>query len=191
MMGTSPEAEALVKQIIQHIGDDITREGLVDTPKRVAQAFQTMFGGYHKDHKKILKTTFDKEIYDDMITLTNIDFYSTCEHHMLPFYGKAHISYIPDRNKIVGVSKLARLVDCFARRLQIQERLTHQIADAIEEGLAPKGVGVIISAQHFCMTARGVQKQNVRMITNTMRGRFLDDPSTREEFLLIANHGSS
>lgn len=174
----------LVEGLICSIGEDPERQGLRDTPSRVVKSWSTIFGGYKMDPKEILERRFASEKYDQMIVLRDIEMFSTCEHHMLPFYGKAHIAYIPNGH-VVGLSKLARLVECFARRLQIQERLTQQIADALNEHCQPRGVAVMIEAQHLCMVARGVQKQNSVMSTSALRGLFKDEQKVREEFLCM------
>ncbi len=171
----------LVKELLSEIPEDPSREGLKETPKRVAKSFSKLYGGYNQDPKDII-TTFDNEGYDEMVIAKDIEFYSMCEHHMLPFFGKAHIGYVPD-TKIVGLSKMPRLVEVFARRLQNQERLTKQIADTLNDELGPKGVGVIIEASHFCMMARGVEKQSCKMTTSSFTGLFLKDSRTRSEFL--------
>lgn len=157
--------EKLVKNLILEIGENPEREGLKRTPERVALSYGKLFGGYSKDLKDLV-TTFDGEDYDEMIICKNIDFFSTCEHHMLPFFGKAHIGYIPGK-KIIGVSKLPRVLEVFARRLQNQERLTMQVAEALEKVLSPRGVGIVIEAQHLCMLCRGVEKQNAVMTTSS------------------------
>lgn len=192
---TQKEAEDAVRTLIRWAGDDPAREGLLDTPRRVAKSYQDLFQGYSEDPKDILQRTF-KEIegYDEMVVLRDIDFESHCEHHMLPVIGKAHVAYLPDR-RVIGISKLARVVDAYARRLQIQEKLTAQVAQAIDEVLKPKGVGVIIEAEHQCMTIRGVHKRGVTMQTSHMLGRFRSDPRTRHEFLSLigspaARHGT-
>lgn len=176
-----------IKDILVYLGEDPNREGLVDTPKRVLKSYSKLFGGYSMDPKEILKTGFT-EMSDEMILLKNIEFYSTCEHHMLPFFGKIHVAYIPSQKegqcRVVGISKLARLVECFARRLQIQERLVNQIADAIETNLGASGVMVVAEAQHMCMTSRGVEKQDSIMVTSALRGVF-KKPETRNEFLTL------
>ena len=172
----------LVRHIIKAIGDHPQREGVRDTPKRVVKSWKELFGGYKQDPKEILSTTFEGKGYDQMVLLRDIEFYSTCEHHMLPFMGKCHIAYIP-KERVVGLSKLARLTECFARRLQIQEQLTNQIADAMVECLKPVGVAVAIEAQHFCMIARGVGKQNSIMQTTSLRGVFKEEDSARSEFM--------
>jgi len=170
-----------IREIIEKVGDDCDRDGLKETPERVVRSWKEIYSGYHKDPAKELKT-FECDSYKGMVLLRNIELYSMCEHHMLPFVGKCHIAYIPNE-KIVGISKLARIMEIFARRLQIQERLTDEIADCINKILSPKGVAVQIEAEHFCMRMRGVSKQNSTMITTTLRGLFINDPSTRSEFL--------
>lgn len=178
---SSESIEKLVKQLLAEIGEDVNREGLIDTPKRVSKSYQKLFGGYHEDPKKLI-TVFDNEGYDEMIIAKDIDFYSTCEHHILPFIGKAYVGYIPD-NKIIGLSKLPRLVEIFSRRLQNQERLTKQVADTLTEMLNPLGVGVVIKAEHMCMKARGVEKQNCEISTSSFTGLFKKNLNTRAEFL--------
>jgi GTP cyclohydrolase I len=182
---TKAEAEKAVRTLLLWAGDDPDREGLVDTPDRVTRAYREFFRGYEEDPKDILARTFSEtEGYDEMITLKNIEFESHCEHHMVPVIGKAHIGYIPNK-RVVGISKLARVVDIYAKRLQIQEKLTSQIASAIEEVLQPKGVAVIIEAAHQCMTTRGVHKSGVTMQTSKMTGLFKSDKRTRSEFLTL------
>lgn len=177
-------AEDIVTRQLQFIGEDVKRDGLLDTPSRVVRAWGEMFRGYNEQPSKVLGTVFENDQgYDEMIILRDIEFYSTCEHHLLPFFGKAHIAYLPS-DKVVGISKLARLVDMYAKRAQIQERMTQQIADAIQGNLAPKGVAVIVEAQHLCMLSRGVQKQNSVMVTSAIKGSFTED-SARMEFLLL------
>lgn len=171
----------LVKELLSEIGEDPSREGLMETPERVAKSFEKLYGGYKEDPKEII-TSFDNEGYDEMVIAKDIEFYSMCEHHMLPFFGKAHVGYVPD-TKIIGLSKMPRLVEVFSRRLQNQERLTKQIADTLNDVLGPKGVGVIIEASHFCMMARGVEKQSCKMTTSSFTGLFLKDSRTRSEFL--------
>ena len=175
--------EKLVAQLIAEIGEDSQREGLKDTPRRVAKSFEIIFGGYNQDPKKHL-TTFDGEDYDEMIICKNIDFYSNCEHHMQPFFGQAWIGYIPNK-KIIGISKLPRILDTFSRRLQNQERLTMQVADTLQELLQPLGVGIVLEAEHLCMKCRGVQKQNTIMTTSAFRGTFKKKAKTRNEFLRL------
>jgi GTP cyclohydrolase I len=179
------EAEAAVRTLIQWAGDDPKREGLRDTPARVARAYEEFFAGYGQDPAEILKRTFSEvEGYDEMIVMSDIRFESHCEHHMVPIIGKAHVGYLPDK-RVVGISKLARLVEVYARRLQVQEKMTVQIADTLQEILHPRGVAVVIEAAHQCMTTRGVHKPGVGLITSRMVGAFRDDPSTRREFLAV------
>ncbi len=173
----------LIRELIQEIDKHPDREGLEDTPQRVAQSFEKLFGGYHKDLNGLV-TKFEGEDYDEMIICKNIDFYSTCEHHMLPFFGKAHIGYLPNK-KIIGISKLPRIVEIYARRLQNQERLTMQVAKTINKLVKPKGVGVVIEAQHLCMMARGVEKQNTIMTTSSFIDAFRASEKTRSEFLKL------
>ncbi len=173
--------ETHIKDLIILIGDNPEREGLKNTPKRVAKAYKTLFSGYAKDPKEIL-TVFEDERYDEMIISKDIEFHSICEHHIMPFFGKAHIGYIPN-GKIIGLSKLPRLIEIFSRRLQNQERLTKQIADTLQELLNPKGVGVVIEAQHLCVMSRGVKKQGVSMTTSAVTGLFKKNAQTRMEFL--------
>jgi GTP cyclohydrolase IA len=175
-------ASLAVARILRFIGEDPTRDGLIDTPKRVVRAWKEMTAGYDEDPAEILSRTFEEES-DELVVLRGISFYSTCEHHMLPFYGTASVGYLPGR--VVGISKLARLVHCFARRLQIQERLTRQIGAAVEEHLEAKGVGVIVSAHHLCMGCRGVRQPQTEMITSSMLGRLRKDAVSRSEFLRL------
>jgi GTP cyclohydrolase I len=184
------KVQGLVETILNEIGEDPNREGLLKTPKRVAKAYEYLTSGYNKDISKVLNGAIFKEDYDEMVLVRNIDFYSMCEHHMLPFFGKVHIAYIPD-GQIVGLSKLPRIVEVFARRLQVQERMTKEIADTINEYLKPKGVAVVSEAYHMCMMMRGVEKQNSSTTSSTMHGVFKSDPKTRVEFLSLirANDG--
>ncbi len=176
----------LVKTLLSEIGEDPKREGLLSTPKRVAKAYEFLTAGYQKDIEKVLNGAIFHEKYDEMVIVKDIDFYSMCEHHMLPFFGKVHVAYIPN-GKIVGLSKIPRIVDVFARRLQVQERMTQEIADTIEKYLQPKGVAVVSEAMHMCMMMRGVEKQNSSATSSAMHGVFKDDARTRSEFLnLIA-----
>ena len=181
--------EALVRGLIENIGDDPTREGLLDTPARVVKSYAELFGGYKMDPTAILSRQFHEEGSDEMVICRDIEMYSTCEHHMLPFFGRASVGYVPKAGKIVGLSKLARVVDCFSRRLQNQERITRQVADAIHQALDPVGVAVVIEAEHFCMRARGVAKQNSFMVTSAMLGIFRDDASARAEFMRLIKRG--
>lgn len=179
--------EKVIKNLLEKLGEDPTREGLVDTPKRVKKAYEFLTKGYSEDPKKVLNNAVFTEKYDDMVIVKDIEVFSLCEHHLLPFFGKCHVAYIP-KGKIVGLSKIVRLVDIFARRLQVQERLTNQIAHTIQETLNPYGVGVILEAKHMCMVMRGVEKQNSVATTSSMLGVFRKSLSTREEFLrLIKN----
>ena len=171
----------LIKELLEEIGEDPTREGLRDTPKRVARSFSKLYEGYEADPGKLI-TAFDNEGYNEMLIAKDIDFYSMCEHHMLPFFGKAYVGYIPN-DKIIGLSKMPRIVEMYSRRLQNQERLTKQIADTLNELLGPKGVGVVLKAEHLCMKARGVEKQNCEIITSSFTGLFIKDDRTRSEFL--------
>ena len=174
---------ATLRTMIDDLGLNPEDEGLAETPRRIADMYLELFQGLWQDPRDVLNVTFD-ENHDEMVILRDIPFYSMCEHHFLPFHGRAHVGYLPD-GKIVGLSKLARAVEVFARRPQVQERLTGQIADCIEEVLGAKGVGVVISAEHLCMTARGVRKPGSAMVTSAMRGRFRSDMSTRSEFLRL------
>ena len=183
------QAEAAIRTLLSWAGDDPEREGLLDTPKRVVDAFGDWFSGYSDDPTEYLKRTFEEvEGYDEMIVLRDIEFESHCEHHMAPIIGKAHVGYLPD-GKVVGISKLARVVETYARRLQVQEKLTAQIAQVIQDVLQPRGVGVVIEASHECMTTRGVHKRGVSMITSKMLGSFREDARTRAEFLQFIDVG--
>ena len=185
------EAEAAVRTLIRWAGDDPKREGLIDTPSRVIRAYEEFFAGYLQDPREILARTFTEvEGYDEMIVMNDIRFESHCEHHMVPIIGKAHIGYLPNR-RVVGISKLARLVEVYARRLQVQEKMTVQIADTLQDVLQPKGVAVVIEAAHQCMTTRGVHKPGVGLVTSRMVGAFRDDPSTRREFLAVLGRTGS
>ncbi len=180
---TREEAEAAVRTLLSWAGDDPAREGLIDTPKRVAKAYADWFSGYAIDPDEYLARTFEEVAgYDELIVLRDIPFESHCEHHMAPIIGRAHVGYLPD-GKVVGISKLARVVDAYARRLQVQEKMTAQIADCIQRVLQPRGVGVVIEASHGCMTTRGVHKRGVAMVTSKMMGGFREDGRTRAEFL--------
>lgn len=188
---TREEAEAAVLTLLRWTGDDPAREGLLDTPKRVAKAYEEWFGGYAVDPVEMLKRTFDEtDGYDEMVLLRDIRFVSHCEHHMAPIVGRAHVAYLP-LNRVVGISKLARVVNAYARRLQIQERLTAQIANTINDVLEPKGVAVVIEAEHGCMTSRGVNTHGAMMVTSRMLGAFRDDASTRREFLTMIGNPQS
>ncbi len=179
------EVESAIKTLIRWTGDDPSRDGLRDTPGRVARAYQEFFKGYNDDPEAILKKTFEEiEGYDEMIVLRGIRFESHCEHHMAPIVGRAWVAYIP-KGRVVGISKLARVVDAFAKRLQIQEKMTAQIANTVDAVLQPDGVGVVIKAEHHCMTTRGVHKHGTDMVTSRMLGVFRDNPMTRQEFLAM------
>ena len=185
------EAEAAVTTLLRWAGDDPSREGLRDTPARVARAYEEWFSGYNVDPEDYMKRTFEEvEGYDEMIVLRGIRFESHCEHHLAPIIGKAHVGYLPS-NRVVGISKLARVVEAYARRLQVQEKMNAQIASCIQRVLDPKGVAVVIEAQHQCMTTRGVHKAGVTMVTSTMLGAFRKDPMTRREFLTIIGNPTS
>ncbi|MGN6706605.1 MAG: GTP cyclohydrolase I FolE [Rhodanobacter sp.] len=186
------QAEDAVRTLLRWAGDDPTREGLLDTPKRVTKAYRDWFSGYESDPAEFLRRTFEEVAgYDQMVVLRDIQFESHCEHHLAPIIGRAHVGYMPT-NRVVGISKLARVVDGFARRLQVQEKLTAQIAQCIQETLQPSGVAVVIDASHQCMTTRGVHKRGVSMVTSQMLGSFRDDVRTRNEFLqFIGIHGSA
>lgn len=171
-----------VDSLTNFVGEDSKREGLLGTPTRLFNMYNEIFSGYHEDPRKILEKHFNQPDYDEMVVLKNVDFHSVCEHHFLPFYGTASVAYIP-KNKVVGISKLARLVKCFAKRLQIQERMTVQIADVIMDVLNPQGVGVVIQGTHLCMVARGVKTANSVMRTSCLRGFMKDNPAARSEFL--------
>ena len=188
MNETADEIAGYYQQIITKLGENPEREGLLKTPERVAKALQFLTSGYQQDAQAILRGAMFKEEYSEMVIVKDIELYSMCEHHILPFFGKAHIAYIPN-GYIVGLSKIPRVVDVFARRLQVQERLTHQILDAIQDTLQPLGVAVVIEACHLCMMMRGVQKQNSVTTTSAFKGAFKDDEKTRNEFLkLISSH---
>ncbi len=189
---TQAEAEAAVRTLLRWAGDDPEREGLLDTPARVVRSYRELFAGYGVDPTALLERTFEEvEGYDEIILLRDIRLESYCEHHMVPIIGRAHVGYLPNR-RVVGISKLARVVDAFSKRLQIQEKLTVQIANAINSVLQPKGVAVVIEASHQCMTTRGVHKPGVGMVTSTMLGAFRSNPDTRRELLsMIGNRATS
>jgi GTP cyclohydrolase I len=184
------EFEELVRRELELLGEDPKREGLQRTPARVAAALKWMTRGYGSSAEEVVGKGIFREAHDNMIMVRDIEVYSMCEHHMLPFFGKAHVAYIPN-GKIVGLSKIPRIVDVYAQRLQVQERLTEQIAEGLCSVLQPAGVGVVIEAYHLCMMMRGVQKQNSKTITSALRGAFREDPKTRDEFLRLAHNGSN
>jgi GTP cyclohydrolase I len=185
------DAEKAVRTLLQWAGDDPNREGLLGTPDRVVRAYEEWFAGYGLDPVEMLKRTFEEtEGYDEMVVLRDVRFESHCEHHVAPIIGKVHIAYLPDR-RVIGISKLARLIDVFAKRLQIQEKMTAQIANTLSDVLLPKGVAVVIEAQHQCMTTRGIHKTGVSMVTSRMLGAFRDNQSTRREFLSIIGNPTS
>jgi GTP cyclohydrolase I len=189
---TRAEAEEAVRTLLRWAGDDPSREGLVDTPSRVARSYEEFFEGYDVDPVALLERTFEEtDGYDEMVLLRDIRLESHCEHHLVPIIGRAHVAYLPHR-RVVGISKLARVVEAYAKRLQIQEKLTAQIANTIQEVLEPRGVAVVIEAAHQCMTTRGIHKPGVTMVTSRMLGAFRDDASTRREFLaMVGNRGTS
>lgn len=184
------QVEDHYRDVLRFVGEDPEREGLLRTPHRVAEALKYLTSGYLQDVDTLLNGAIFQEDYDDMVVIKDIEFYSLCEHHLLPFYGKAHVAYIPN-GKIVGLSKIPRLVDMYARRLQVQERLTTEIAEVVERALQPRGVGVVIEAAHMCMRMRGVQKQDSTMVTSHVMGTFRTDRATRQEFMaLVKGNGS-
>jgi len=178
-----------VKTMITHVGEDVTREGLLKTPERVLKAYEFIYGGYKEDPQAILNSAMFASSNDEMVLIKDIEFYSTCEHHLLPIIGRAHVAYIPD-GKVVGLSKIPRVVDVFARRMQIQEQLTEQIADALMQSIAPKGVAVVIQARHMCMEIRGVEKISSTTTSSGLRGLFKRDEKTRMEFFSLINSSS-
>jgi len=182
--------EQAVEQILRHIGEDPEREGLIKTPTRVARSLEFLTKGYDEDPKTVINGALFTEDYSEMIVLRDLDFFSLCEHHILPFFGKANVAYIP-KHKIVGISKLARLVDVYARRLQVQERLTTQIANMLMDELDPQGVAVVVQAEHLCMRMRGVEKQNSVVVTSAMLGVFRSHQETRQEFMTLVNSGNT
>jgi len=177
--------ERAVKMILEAIGEDPYREGLNRTPQRVAEMFGEIFSGYSQAPAKELKVHYERENYEEIVLVRDIPLYSMCEHHMLPFFGRAHVAYMPHKDRVAGLSKIVRAVEVLARRLQVQERLTKQIADTIVEALSPQGVLVVIEAEHFCMTMRGIKKAGSRVITSAMRGIFLKDARTRNEAMML------
>ena len=182
------KVEAVYREMLAFVGEDPNREGLLQTPHRVVESLKFLTRGYDQNVEALLNGAIFHEDYDDMVIVKDIEFYSLCEHHMLPFYGKVHVAYIPN-GKIVGLSKIPRLVDMFARRLQVQERLTTQIAEALENALEPKGVAVVVEGAHLCMQMRGVQKQGASMVTSHVMGAFRTDRATRQEFMSLVKGG--
>ncbi len=174
--------EAAIRKILQEIGENPERQGLVDTPKRIEKMYRELTRGYRQNPEEVINSALFDVDYDEMVVVTHINYYSLCEHHMLPFFGVAHVGYIP-KGKVVGLSKIPRIVDMYARRLQVQERMTAQIANILQDQLNPDGVGVVVEGYHMCMSMRGVEKEKAKMITSTLLGSFRNDPSTRSEFL--------
>lgn len=180
--GSDPELEGLIREVLSRLGEDPERDGLKRTPLRIANALHFLTSGYQQTVEDVVEGAIFQHECDEMVVVKDVEFYSQCEHHMLPFFGRVHVGYIPD-GKIIGLSKIARVVDVFARRLQVQERMTGQIADGLMSILAPRGVGVVVEASHFCMMMRGVQKQNSSTLSSAMRGIFKEDARTRVEFM--------
>src|SRR5580698_3856472 len=185
-----PNLAPLVREMLVRLGEDPTRDGLQNTPARVDKALKFLTSGYNTDIRKLVNGALYDVKYDEMVVVKDIEFFSLCEHHMLPFYGKMHVAYLP-KTKVIGLSKIPRIVDAFARRLQIQERLTQEVAQTIERIIEPVGVGVICEARHFCMMMRGVEKQHSGAMTSAMLGIFRDRKKTRDEFLALVNHRSN
>ena len=187
-MSDKPDAiQPLIEALLKEIGEDPSRDGLVRTPRRVAEALRFFTEGYERDPHTILNNALFAVDYDEMVIVKDIDFFSLCEHHMLPFFGRVHVAYVPD-GKVVGLSKIPRMVEMFARRLQVQERLTVQVAQTLEDVLQPKGIAVVVEAIHLCMMMRGVESQNASAITSSMRGEFEQDSKTRSEFMNLIRH---
>ena len=187
--GKAPDLNSIaghVRELIKIIGEDPNREGLRKTPERFEKAFKFLTSGYHQNVDHVLNGATFSVVYDEMVIVKDIEFFSLCEHHLLPFFGRAHVAYLPDK-RVIGLSKIARLVNMFARRLQIQERLTNQVAEAVQEKIAPQGVGVIIEARHLCMQMRGVEKQCGQAVTSSMLGAFRHNKQTRDEFLSLVS----
>jgi GTP cyclohydrolase I len=185
-----PDIAPLIKEVLLKLGENPDREGLARTPQRVDQALKFLTSGYRIDLGKLINGALYEVKYDEMVVVKDIEFFSLCEHHLLPFFGKMHVAYLP-QNKVIGLSKIPRIVDAFARRLQIQERLTQEVAQTIQEAIDPVGVGVICEARHFCMMMRGVEKQHSGAMTSAMLGAFRDKKKTRDEFLSLVNHRSN
>ena len=188
MVVSTERVEQAVTEILEAVGEDPTRDGLLATPRRVAQMYQELFSGLEQDPVEVLQTQFAED-HHEMVILRDTPFYSLCEHHLLPFFGKVHIGYIPN-GYVVGISKLARAMEVLARRPQLQERLTSQLADALMAALEPAGVAVVVEAEHMCMSMRGVQKPGSQVVTSAVRGRFQDTPATRQEFLVLVRGGT-
>ena len=186
----APSLAPLVREIIERLGEDPGRQGLERTPERVEQALRFLTSGYSVDIPKLINNALYEVKYDEMVVVRDIEFFSMCEHHLLPFYGKMHVAYLP-KSRVIGLSKIPRIVDAFARRLQIQERLTQQIAQTIDQAIDPVGVGIICEARHFCMMMRGVEKQHSGVMTSAMLGIFRSQKKTRDEFLSLVNHRSN
>ncbi|MBW2316133.1 MAG: GTP cyclohydrolase I FolE [Deltaproteobacteria bacterium] len=184
---TNDPIEGYVHALLKELGEDPGRDGLQKTPGRVARSYRFLTSGYQQNPREILNDAMFDVSYDEMVVVKDIDFYSLCEHHMIPFFGRAHVAYIPN-GKVVGLSKIPRLVEMFARRLQVQERMTTEIAETIEEVLQPKGVGVVVEASHLCMMMRGVERQNAYAISSSLKGSFSEDPKTRSEFMDLIRH---
>ena len=184
---TSASFEDLVREMLVRLGEDPEREGLTSTPERMRKAMQYLTKGYSEDPEALLKGALFTVTYDEMVIVKDVEMFSLCEHHLLPFYGKVHVAYIPN-GKVIGLSKIPRLIDVFARRLQVQERLTTQIAESIQKAIEPQGVGVVIEARHLCMMMRGVEKQHSAAVTSSMLGSFRTEQETREEFLSLIRH---
>ena len=187
---TSASLEELTRELLVRLGEDPNREGLVKTPERFAKAFQYLTKGYNEDPAEVLNGALFSVDYDEMVIVKDIEMFSLCEHHILPFFGKVHVAYIP-KGKVIGLSKIPRLIDAFARRLQVQERLTTQIAECIQNAIKPEGVGVVIEARHLCMMMRGVEKQHSSAVTSSMLGSFREQQQTRDEFLALIRQKSS
>lgn len=185
--GTTDSVADLVRRMLALLGEDPERDGLRHTPERFERALRYLTSGYHQDPEKVMNGAMFSVCYDQMVVVKDIEMYSLCEHHMLPFFGKCHVAYLPDK-QVIGLSKIPRLVNMFARRLQIQERLTNQIAQAIQQKIAPLGVGVVIEARHLCMVMRGVEKQHSQAVTSAMLGAFRENKQTRDEFLSLIGH---
>jgi len=187
MSNAQDPIEGHIEALLKELGEDPARDGLVKTPTRVAKAYRFLTSGYSQDPTEILNGALFEVDYDEMVLVRDIEFYSLCEHHLVPFFGSVHVGYIPN-GRVVGLSKIPRLVEMFSRRFQVQERLTMQVAETIESILSPKGVGVVVESKHLCMVMRGVQKQSSYAITSSLRGEFSDDPKTRAEFMNLIGH---